>query len=78
MSAQATPAAGFPARDGDIAIRQEFEAALKATGTAGLALFVARHPGHALEARARALLAAREAGEPDPIFDDPISGETDR
>ncbi|MGL4289614.1 MAG: hypothetical protein ACRCVA_24885 [Phreatobacter sp.] len=46
------------ARDGDIAIRQEFEAAVLAGTTAALELFIARHPDHTLAAQARTRLAA--------------------
>ncbi|MBN8942072.1 MAG: hypothetical protein J0H01_21375 [Rhizobiales bacterium] len=46
------------ARDGDIAIRQEFEAAALAGTAAALELFIARNPDHALAAEARARLAA--------------------
>jgi hypothetical protein len=43
------------ARDGDTAIRQEFQAA---TTAAALRLFVERHPGHPLAAEARERLRA--------------------
>lgn len=47
------------ARDGNIAIREEFDAAVAAGTLAALALFIARHPGHPLaieaETRRRAL-----------------------
>lgn len=52
-----------PARDGDIAIRQELEAARKAKTLAAYDLFIARHPGHALAEiarRERAALAAKD------------------
>ena len=42
-----------PARDGNIAIRQELDAARKAATVAAYDLFIARHPGHPLEATAR-------------------------
>ena len=38
----------IPARDGDVAIRQEFEAAARANTVEAWNLFIARHPGHAL------------------------------
>ena len=42
-----------PARDGDVAIQQELCAARKAGTVAAYDLFIARHPGHSLEAVAR-------------------------
>ena len=42
-----------PARDGDIAIREELCAARKAGTTAAYDLFLARHPGHPLAETAR-------------------------
>ncbi len=42
-----------PARDGDIAIRQELDAARKAATLAAYDLFIARHPDHALAREAR-------------------------
>ena len=42
-----------PARDGDIAIQEELDAARKARTVAAYDLFIARHPGHPLEAVAR-------------------------
>ena len=51
-----------PARDGDIAIRQELEAARKAATLAAYDLFIARHPEHPLAdvaRRERAALAAK-------------------
>lgn len=54
------PAMGFeeglanaPARDGDVAIRQELEMARKARTVAAYDLFIARHPRHPLNAVAR-------------------------
>lgn len=52
----APPAA--PARDGNIAIAQELDAARKAGTIAAYDLFIARHPGHPLEAVARRERAA--------------------
>lgn len=40
-------------RDGDIAIREELDAARRARTLAAYDLFLARHPGHALERTAR-------------------------
>jgi hypothetical protein len=48
-----------PARDGNIAIQEELEAARRVNTVEGYDLFIARHPGHALAAQAereRALL----------------------
>lgn len=41
-----------PARDGQIAIQQEFDAALAAGTVAAWDLFIARHPGNPLTDRA--------------------------
>lgn len=43
-----------PARDGDVAIQQEFAAAQQQDTVAALELFIARNPGHWLVPRARA------------------------
>ena len=43
-----------PARDGNIAIQEELDAARKARTVAAYDLFIARHPGHPLEPVARA------------------------
>ncbi len=51
-----------PARDGDIAIREELDAARRAATIEAYDLFIARHRGHRLEAiarRERAELARR-------------------
>ena len=51
-----------PARDGNIAIAQELEAARSAASPAAYELFIARHPGHPLvqvAERELAELAAR-------------------
>jgi hypothetical protein len=42
-----------PARPGDIAVREEFEAARRAGTRAAYDLFIARHPDHSLADRAR-------------------------
>jgi hypothetical protein len=42
-----------PARDGDIAIRQELDAARRAGTLAAYDLFIARHPEHRLTPTAR-------------------------
>ena len=51
-----------PARDGEIAVREEFELAL-AKGTAdALELFIRRHPGHPLAREARRMLEEGQRG----------------
>jgi hypothetical protein len=40
-------------RDGDVAVREEFEAARRSGTREALDLFIARHPQHALAATAR-------------------------
>ena len=53
MTAQ-TPGAGIPpARDGNIAIQEELDAARKDGTVEAYDLFIARHPGHPLAAAAR-------------------------
>ena len=42
-----------PARDGNIAIQEELDAARKARTVTAYDLFIARHPGHPLETVAR-------------------------
>jgi hypothetical protein len=42
-----------PARPGDVAIREELDAARAAGTRAAYELFIARHPGHPLAAAAR-------------------------
>jgi hypothetical protein len=44
----------IPARDGNIAIQEEYCAARKAGTAAAYDLFIARHPQHPLAAQARA------------------------
>jgi len=53
-----------PARDGDVAIRQEFDAAARANTVAAWDLFIARHPGHALIKAAQAERRKRLAEKP--------------
>ena len=49
MSSNGTPPAAIPpARDGNVAIAQELEAARRAGTLAAYDLFIARHPGHPL------------------------------
>lgn len=61
-----TPPSGHkeiaPARDGDIAIQEELDAARKARTAAAYDLFIARHPGHRLEAVAREERARLQRG----------------
>jgi hypothetical protein len=52
MSAPASPKVP-PARDGNIAIQQEFDQARKADRVEAFELFLARHPDHPLAAAAR-------------------------
>jgi hypothetical protein len=51
------------ARDGNVAIREEFDAAIAARSADALSLFIARHPRHPLAAEAetarRALIDRR-------------------
>ena len=47
------PFSAAPARPGDIAVREEFEAARRAGTIAAYDLFIARHPDHALTDTAR-------------------------
>ncbi|MGR3375003.1 MAG: hypothetical protein ACU0D1_19565 [Pseudooceanicola nanhaiensis] len=47
-----------PARDGDIAVREEFATARSAGTAEALRLFIARHGDHPLAAEARDRLAA--------------------
>jgi hypothetical protein len=54
--APAAAAENARARDGDIAIAQEMEAARKAGTVAAYELFLARHPRHELAGEARAEL----------------------
>ena len=63
MSGPRSPIANT-ARDGDIAIREEFDAARRAGTAAAWDLFIARHPGHPLIAAARAERAALLRGHP--------------
>ena len=54
MSAQGTPSAQVPpARDGDVAIQEELDAARRAGSLEAYDLFIARHPGHRLATVAR-------------------------
>ena len=52
-----TPSGNF-ARDGDIAIREEFDAAKEKNTLAAWELFIARHPEHPLTERAKDHAAA--------------------
>ncbi len=55
---------GNYARDGDIAIRQEFDAAMERDTRAAWELFIARHPDHPLTKRAKHRLAEHADGTP--------------
>jgi hypothetical protein len=52
-------------RDGNIAIREELDAARRAGTLEAYDLFIARHPRHSLAAVARRERAALAAGKPD-------------
>ncbi|KAA2237818.1 hypothetical protein F0L46_08930 [Salinarimonas soli] len=56
--------AAAPARPGDVAIREELDAARAAGTVAAYELFIARHPGHALERTAREELERLRAARP--------------
>ena len=45
-----------PARDGDVAVREEFHAAAEAATPEALRLFIRRHPDHPLAVEARRIL----------------------
>ena len=53
VQAHHTPPEAAPARDGDIAIREELEAARRAGTRDAYDLFIARHPQHELAQVAR-------------------------
>lgn len=57
------PPVQAPARDPDIAVREEFEQAARTATIDAWRLFLARHPDHALAAPAKAKLAALEAAQ---------------
>jgi len=65
-----------PARDGNIAIREEFDAAVAAGTPAALELFIRRHPGHPLAALAAARLAGHP-GDEDPDGKQPADKPAD-
>ena len=48
MSDMEKPAGAAPARDGNIAIQEEFDAAMLANSFAAWELFIRRHPDHPL------------------------------
>lgn len=56
MTEASAPRSAAPARDGNIAIREEFEAATKAGTPEALKLFIARHQGHPLAGEAQKAL----------------------
>jgi hypothetical protein len=66
MSESATmpsgPATAAPARDGNIAIQEEFDAAVNQNSIDALELFVLRHPDHPLAEDARQRIAALKGG----------------
>ena len=54
-SSQVTNTTAAPARDGNIAIREEFEVAKQKNTVKAYDLFIARHPNHYLAETAKAL-----------------------
>jgi len=56
-SSQNKPNTTAPARDGNVAILEEFEAAKLKNTAQAYGLFIARHPNHALTEQAKALKA---------------------
>lgn len=53
-----------PARDGNVAIREEYEAAVKLGTVEAYELFIKRHPEHELAAKAREQIGKmRKTGE---------------
>lgn len=58
------PAVSNTARDGNIAIREEFERARALDTVAAWELFIARHPEHPLAILARGRLATLEKSDP--------------
>jgi hypothetical protein len=60
------PGIAAPARDGNIAIQEEFDAAQAAGTVAAWELFIARHPDHPLIPEAERRLAALRSGDDRP------------
>jgi len=56
-SSQNKPSTAAPARDGNVAILEEFEAAKLKNTAQAYGLFIARHPDHALTEQAKTLKA---------------------
>ncbi len=54
-----------PARDGEVAIREEYEAATRKNSAAALQLFIQRHPGHKLAREAQEKMKALRRPEGD-------------
>ena len=64
MSTTFPGAPAAPARTGDVAIQEELDAARAAGSVAAYELFIDRHPGHPLQAVARAELERLKGGVP--------------
>ena len=64
MSEPPRSAPAAPARAGDVAVQEELDAARATSSVAAYELFVARHPGHPLEAVARAELERLKGAVP--------------
>jgi len=62
-SSQNKPSTAAPARDGNIAIREEFDAAKAKNTREAYGLFIARHPDHPLTTDAKQLKAQLETLE---------------
>lgn len=62
---RADPPTASPARDPEIAVREEFEAAERQNRAAAYRLFAARHPDHPLAVEARRRAEALEAADDD-------------
>ncbi len=59
----ASETTGNTARDGDIAVREEFDRAAEINTVAAWELFLARHPGHPLAEEATSRLRVARAAE---------------
>ena len=66
LATPASSAPAAPARDGNIAIREELDAARKAGTVEAYDLFLARHPGHPLAGTARLERQTLATGRPGP------------
>ena len=64
-SVNSAPATAAPSRDGNIAIREEFEIVKNKNTIQDYGLFIARHPNHALAQEAEALRDALQDKQSD-------------